>query len=90
MLPLVVGFLFGTPLQELLGKLFGFHSVAQVGADKVKDFVGRLHLLQIGHDGGYCSQEDHRHLHLKPGEKVEQEEILEPGSLATEEMFASV
>lgn len=50
---LQVLFLFGTALQEVLGKLFGFHGVSQVGADKVMDLVGRLHLLQVRHDGGH-------------------------------------
>lgn len=53
LLSLVVCFLFGTALQELSGKLFGFDSVAQIGADKVQHLIRRLHLLQVRHNGGH-------------------------------------
>lgn len=53
LLSLVVCFLFGTALQELLGKLFGFNGIAQINADKVIHFIRRLYFLQICHNGGH-------------------------------------
>ncbi len=58
LLSLVVSFLFGTALQELSGELFGFDSVAQVGADKVQHLIRGLHLLQVRHNGRHC---EHKH-----------------------------
>ncbi len=56
LLPLVVCFLFGTALQELLGKRFGFNGITQINTDKVMNFIWRLHLLQICHNGGHYQE----------------------------------
>lgn len=52
LLPLLVGFLFGTSLKKLFGELFGFHGVSKVGPDEIQHCIGRLHLLQVSHDCG--------------------------------------
>lgn len=60
LLPLLVGFLFGTALQKLFGKLFGFHGVPKVRPDEIQHCIGRLHLLQVRHDGGDCAKTQQR------------------------------
>lgn len=44
----LVGVLFGTTFQELLGKVLGLGSVPQIGPDIVVHLVGRVHFFQEG------------------------------------------
>lgn len=45
---LLVGVLFGTTFQELLGKVLGLGSVPQIGPDVVVHLVRRVHFFQEG------------------------------------------
>lgn len=65
LLPLLTGFLFGTTLEELLGKLLGLRSISKVGSDVVMDLIGRLHFLQEGNKRGNCKKKrDHERVHV--------------------------
>lgn len=44
----LVSVLFGTTINELLGKVLGLRSVPQVGPDVVLDLVRRVHFFQEG------------------------------------------
>lgn len=65
LLPLLTGFLFGTALEELLGKLLGLRSISKVGSDVVMDLIGRLHFLQERNKRGNCKKKaDHEWIYV--------------------------
>jgi len=60
LLPLLTGFLFGTALKKLLGKLLGLRSISKIGSDVIMDLIGRLHFLQERNKRGNCKKKaDH-------------------------------
>lgn len=64
LLPLLTGFLFGTALEKLLGKLLGFRSISKIGSDVIMDLIGRLHFLQERNKCGNCKKKaDHEGMH---------------------------
>lgn len=65
LLPLLTGFLFGTTLKKLLGKLLGFRSISKIGSDVIMDLIGRLHFLQERNKRGNCKKKaDHEGTHV--------------------------
>lgn len=56
LLPLLTGFLFGTALKKLLGKLLGLRSISKIGSDVIMDLIGRLHFLQERNKCGNCKK----------------------------------
>lgn len=60
LLPLLTGFLFGTTLKKLLGKLLGLRSVPKICSDVIMDLIGRFYFLQKRNKRGNCKKKtDH-------------------------------
>lgn len=60
LLPLLTGFLFGTALKKLLGKLLGLRSISKIRSDVIVDLIGRLYFLQERNKRGNCKKKaDH-------------------------------
>ena len=60
LLPLLTGFLFGTALKKLLGKLLGLRSISKIRSDVIVDLIGRLYFLQERNKRGkYKKKADH-------------------------------
>lgn len=53
LLPLLAGFLFSPPFQELFGKFFGFQRVPQAGTNIIVDIIGGFHLFEDRYSHGY-------------------------------------
>lgn len=56
LLPLLTGFLFGTALKKLLGKLLGLRSISKICSDVIMDLIGRLYFLQERNKRGNCKK----------------------------------
>lgn len=87
LLPLLTGFLFGTALKKLLGKLLGLRSVPKICSDVIMDLIGRFYFLQERNKRGNCKKKtDHESVHADVSTRA----CKTPHPLDLFEIFASL